>query len=39
LVAVCLVHSVANVLTFITGHFRRIAGYGPGLGIIDPANA
>jgi predicted nucleic acid-binding protein len=37
LVAVCHVHGVANILTFNVGHFARLAGYGPGIIVLDPA--
>jgi predicted nucleic acid-binding protein len=37
LVAVCHVHGVANILTFNTGHFTRLAAFGPGLAVLDPA--
>jgi predicted nucleic acid-binding protein len=38
LVAVCHVHSVAHLLTFNGGHFVRMAGFGPGLTVVDPAS-
>lgn len=37
LVAVCHVHGVTHVLTFNVGHFGRLAGYGPGVVVVDPA--
>ena len=37
LVAVCHVHAVTHLLTFNIGHFTRLAGFGPGLVIVDPA--
>jgi predicted nucleic acid-binding protein len=37
LVAVCHVHAVTHVLTFNVGHFTRLAGYGPGVVVVDPA--
>jgi predicted nucleic acid-binding protein len=37
LVAVCHVHRVTHVLTFNVGHFTRLAGFGPGVTIVDPA--
>ncbi|CAN5293190.1 hypothetical protein BH11PLA2_BH11PLA2_51350 [soil metagenome] len=37
LVATCHVHAVSHILTFNIGHFTRLAGYGPGVTIIDPA--
>jgi predicted nucleic acid-binding protein len=36
LVAVCRVHAVSHLLTFNVSHFTRIAGFGPGVVIIDP---
>jgi predicted nucleic acid-binding protein len=36
LVAVCPVHSVSHVLTFNVSHFARLAGFGPGIVVIDP---
>jgi predicted nucleic acid-binding protein len=37
LVAVCHVHGVTHLLTFNLGHFGRMAGFGPGIVIVDPA--
>jgi predicted nucleic acid-binding protein len=37
LVAVCQVHAVTHLLTFIVAHFGRIAAFGSGLAVIDPA--
>ena len=37
LVATCHVHRVTHVLTFNVGHFRRLATYGPGIPVVDPA--
>lgn len=37
LVAVCHVHAVTHLLSFNVGHFVRMAGFGPGLVVIDPA--
>jgi predicted nucleic acid-binding protein len=37
LVAVCHVHAVTHVLTFNVSHFARLAGFGPGLVVVDPA--
>jgi predicted nucleic acid-binding protein len=37
LVAVCHVHSVAHVLTFNVSHFVGMAGFGPGIAVVDPA--
>ncbi len=36
LVAVCHVHGVTHLLTFNVGHFVRMAGFGPGLVVVDP---
>lgn len=36
LVATCHAHGVTHLLTFNTGHFSRMSGYGPGLMIVDP---
>jgi predicted nucleic acid-binding protein len=38
LVAVCHVHKITHLLTFDTGHFKTLAGIGPGLVIVDPAS-
>lgn len=38
LVAVCHVHSITHLLTFNVAHFVRMAGFGPGLGVVDPAS-
>ena len=37
LVAVCHVHAVTHLLTFNVAHFVRMAGFGPGVVVIDPA--
>ncbi len=37
LVAVCHVHRVSHLLTFNGAHFTRLAGFGPGITIVDPA--
>ena len=37
LVAVCQVHGVTHLLTFNVAHFVRMAGFGPGIVVIDPA--
>lgn len=34
--AVCHVHKVTHVMTFIVGHFARLATYGPGIVVVDP---
>jgi hypothetical protein len=38
LVAVCHVHAVTHVLTFNVAHFARLAGFGPGILVVDPAS-
>ena len=38
LVAVCNAHGVTHLLTFNASHFARMAKYGPGLVVVDPAN-
>jgi hypothetical protein len=38
LMAVCHVYCVAHVLTFNTGHFARLTGFGPSVALIDPAS-
>jgi predicted nucleic acid-binding protein len=38
LVAVCHVHGVTNLLTFNGPHFARLAGFGPGVVVVDPAS-
>jgi predicted nucleic acid-binding protein len=38
LVAVCHVHGVTHLMTFNVGHFARLAGFGPGIAVIDPAH-
>src|SRR5262245_15356274 len=37
LVAVCHVHAVTHLLTFNVGHFVSMAGFGPGITVVDPA--
>ena len=37
LVAVCHVHAVTQLLTFNVSHFTRMAGFGPGIVVVDPA--
>ena len=37
LVAVCHVHGVTHLLTFNVLHFARMAGFGPGVAVVDPA--
>jgi predicted nucleic acid-binding protein len=36
LVAVCHVHAVTHVLTFNIAHFVGMAGFGPGIVVVDP---
>jgi hypothetical protein len=38
LVAVCHVHGVTHLLTFNVGHFAGMAGFGPGVVVIDPTS-
>jgi hypothetical protein len=38
LVAICHVHAVSHVLTFNTKHFKRMAGFGPGIVVVDPTS-
>jgi predicted nucleic acid-binding protein len=38
LVAVCHVHKVTHLLTFNVPHFVRMAGFGPGVVVVDPAS-
>jgi predicted nucleic acid-binding protein len=37
LVAVCHAHGVTHLLTFNVAHFARMAGFGPGIVVVDPA--
>jgi predicted nucleic acid-binding protein len=37
LVAVCHVHGVTHLLTFNVAHFARLASFGPGVVVVDPA--
>ena len=37
LVAVCHVHAVTHLLTFNVTDFIRMAGFGPGVVVVDPA--
>jgi predicted nucleic acid-binding protein len=37
LVAVCHVHAVTHLLTFNVSHFVRMASFGPGVVVVDPA--
>ena len=36
LVAVCHIHGVTHLLTFNAAHFARMAGFGPGVAVVDP---
>jgi predicted nucleic acid-binding protein len=38
LVAVCHVNGVSHLLTFNVAHFARLAGFGPGVVVVDPAS-
>lgn len=38
LVAVCHVLAVTHLLTFNVAHFARMAGFGPGIVVVDPAS-
>ena len=38
LVAACHVHGVSHLLTFNVTHFARLAGFGPGVTVVDPAS-
>jgi len=37
IIAVCHVHAVSHLLTFNVAHFGRMAGFGPGVVVVDPA--
>jgi predicted nucleic acid-binding protein len=37
LVAVCHVHAVTHLLTFNVPHFAAVAGFAPGIVVVDPA--
>ena len=37
LAAICHVYGVTHVLTFNVGHFNRLAMFGPGITVVDPA--
>jgi len=37
LVAVCHVHTVTHLVTFNVAHFARMAGFEPGVVVVDPA--
>jgi predicted nucleic acid-binding protein len=36
LVSVCHAHTVTHLLTFNVAHFARMAGFGPGVVVVDP---
>jgi len=38
LVAVCHVHGVTHLLTFNVSHFTRMAGFAPGVVVVDPTS-
>jgi predicted nucleic acid-binding protein len=38
IIAVCHVHAVSHLLTFNVGHFGRMAAFGPGVVVVDPAS-
>jgi len=38
LVAVCHARGVSHLLTFNVAHFARLAGFGPGVVVVDPAS-
>lgn len=38
LAAVCHVHAVTHLLTFNVAHFASMAGFGPGIVVVDPTN-
>lgn len=38
LAAVCHAHKVTHLLTFNVSHFVRMAGFGPGIIVVDPAS-
>jgi predicted nucleic acid-binding protein len=38
LVAVCHVHRITHLLTFNVRHFSRMASFGPGITVVDPAS-
>jgi hypothetical protein len=37
LVVVCHIHGVSHLLTFNVPHFTRLAAFGPGIVVVDPA--
>jgi predicted nucleic acid-binding protein len=38
LVVVCQIHGISHVLTFNAAHFRRLATFGPGAVVVEPAD-
>jgi len=38
LIAICHAQGVTHLLTFNTAHFARLAGFGPGVVVVDPAS-
>lgn len=38
LIAVCHVHALTHLLTFNVSDFARLAGFGPGIAVVDPAS-
>jgi predicted nucleic acid-binding protein len=38
LVAICQVYRVTHMLTFNVSHFARLAGFGSGIAVVDPAD-
>ena len=36
--AVCHVYGLTHILTFNVSHFTRMAGFGPGIVVVDPAS-
>jgi len=38
LVAICHVYGISHILTFNVRHFARLAPFGPGVTIVDPAS-
>jgi predicted nucleic acid-binding protein len=38
LAAVCHAHGTTHLLTFNVSHFTRMAGFGPGIVVVDPAS-
>jgi predicted nucleic acid-binding protein len=38
LVVICHAHGISHLLTFNTAHFTRLAAFGPGIVVVDPAS-